>query len=107
MSRKKSIVKQFTSADETWTVPVTDTGYNKVSVFSRRTSGDGSAQVTVKGAFRSAADSNSKFQISAAAAGGADAIARLTNAADVPYPYLFVVWDATGTITGEVVVVFH
>lgn len=102
-------VRRFTfTLDETRVVEVPTGPLAKIAVYARRASGAGTATLAVYGTFATVGtDTNLRVQITAATSVGTGVLTPIGTAAEIPYQRLVLVWDATGTIVGDVVVVAY
>ena len=94
------------TTDDTVVIPVSDSaGAGLVAVYSRKTGGAGSANLTVSGAFVSEPTADDLFQIQAPTSVGTGALTNILGTSeDHRFPYIVLFLDRTGSISVDVFV---
>lgn len=92
------------SVDETRAVPMSIDGVQgKFAVYSKRTSGTGTATLGLYGSFKSStSDTTDRIQITAPASMGTGSLTAIQTVTDEVFPWVVLVYDVTGTAEFEV-----
>jgi hypothetical protein len=94
-------------ADETRAValPIDDGKFGKLAVFAVET-GAGSSTLAVNGSFTDSTGVGTSLEVKSATSTGSGSLTQIVGLTEFPFPFLHLIYNATGASASEVYVVF-